>query len=142
MTVEGQLKSAIQSHFLSVDSCMEQLCDISENIKDIKATTFSIQSDYRKIAHLETALSELRREATKHKQLKSAKENVKNILNFDDLSKQASKYIEKDQLLFAHKCLVDMEKCRNDILEELGPPSDENNNIADIKVRSHLNKQN
>ncbi len=27
-----------------------------------------------------------------------------------------------------------MEKCRNDILEELGPPNDRANNIADIKV--------
>ncbi len=76
----------------------------------------------------------MRIEATKHKQLKSAKENVKNILNVDDLAIQAQAYIEQNKLLFAHKCLLDMEKCRNDILEELGPPSEKANNISDIKV--------
>jgi hypothetical protein len=67
--------------------------------------------------------------------LKSAKENVKNILNVDDLAEQARQHIEENKLLLAHKCLLDMEKCRNDILEELYNPNDKNTNIADIKVK-------
>ena len=137
-TVELQLKTAIQSHFICVNTCMEQLKDVNSNLSDVKTTIFSIQEDYHKISHLETTLSELRKEANKHKQLKAAKENVKNILNVDDLAGEAEIFIQNNKLLNAHKCLIDMEKCRNDILEELGPPNDRANNIADIKVNYHF----
>lgn len=133
-TVESQLKSAIQSHFISVNSCMDQLKDVNDNLTDVRTTIYSIQEEYKTISHLENTLSNLRIEATKHKQLKSAKENVKNILNVDDLAVQANAFIEQNKLLNAHRCLLDMEKCRNDILEELGPPNDKNNNISDIKL--------
>ena len=76
----------------------------------------------------------MRQEANRHKQIKAAKENVKNILNVDELAKKAQEFIDKNQLLQAHKCITDMEKCRNDILEELGPASDRSNNISEIKV--------
>lgn len=117
--IENQLKSAIQSHFISVNSCMEQLKDVYNSLIHVKEKIYSIQNEYQQVAPLENTLGQLRLEATKHKQLKSAKENVKNILNVDDLAKQAQEYIENNQLLKAHKCLLDMEKCRNDILEEL-----------------------
>lgn len=133
-TVESQLKSAIQSHFISVNSCMDQLKEVNDNLTEVRTTIYSIQEEYKTISHLENTLSNLRIEATKHKQLKSAKENVKNILNVDDLAVQAHAYIEQNKLLNAHKCLLDMEKCRNDILEELGPPSDKSNNTSDIKL--------
>lgn len=126
---------------------MDQLKEVNQNLTHVKTTIYSVQEEYEKISHLETTLSELRREANKHKQLKAAKENVKNILNVEDLAMQANVYIENNKLLNAHKCLIDMEKCRNDILEELGSPNDGSNNIADIKVflsfqlnlKSHLN---
>lgn len=133
-TVESQLKSAIQSHFISVNSCMDQLKDVNDNLTEVRNTIYSIQEEYKTISHLENTLSNLRIEATKHKQLKSAKENVKNILNVDDLAVQAHAFIEQNKLLNAHKCLLDMEKCRNDILEELGPPNEKNNNTSDIKL--------
>lgn len=132
--VENQLKSAIQSHFISVNSCMEQLKDVNNGLMGVRETMYSIQEDYKTISHLDNTLSELKKEASKHKQLKSAKENVRNLLNANDLAKQAEKYIEDNKMLLAHKCLLDMEKCRNDILEELGPPSDKSSNIADIRV--------
>jgi adenylosuccinate synthase len=132
--VENQLKSAIQSHFISVSSCMEQLKDVNTKLSQCKETIYSIQDDYKAIAHLENTLSELRNEANKHKQLKSSKENVKNIMNVDELAKQATQYIEQNKLLLAHKCLLDMEKCRNDILEELANPNNKANNVSDIKV--------
>lgn len=132
--VESQLKSAIQSHFISVNSCMEQLKEVNGNLIGARETIFGIQKDYETIAHLEKTLGELRKEANKHRQLKSAKENVRNIINVDDLAKQAAKYIEENKMLLAHKCLLDMERCRNDILEELGPPSDKSGNIGDIKL--------
>ena len=113
---------------------MDQLKEVNQNLTHVKTTIYSVQEEYEKISHLETTLSELRREANKHKQLKAAKENVKNILNVEDLAMQANVYIENNKLLNAHKCLIDMEKCRNDILEELGSPNDGSNNIADIKV--------
>ncbi|RNA29859.1 exocyst complex component 3 [Brachionus plicatilis] len=132
--IESQLKSAIQSHFISVNSCMDQLKEINQNINEVKNTIYSIQEEYKTISHLENTLGELRKEATKHKQLKSAKENVQNILNVKDLAKKAEQYIEDNNLLLAHKCLFDMEKCKNDILEELGNPSENNHNIDDIKL--------
>ena len=113
---------------------MDQLKDVNNSLNDVRTTIYSIQEEYKTISHLENTLSELRKEATKHKQLKSAKENVKNILNVDDLAIQANAYIEQNKLLNAHKCLLDMEKCRNDILEELGSPTDKSYNIADAKV--------
>lgn len=113
---------------------MDQLKDVNDNLLDVRNTIYSIQEEYKTISHLENTLSNLRIEATKHKQLKSAKENVKNILNVDDLAIQANAFIEQNKLLNAHKCLLDMEKCRNDILEELGTPNEKTNNVSDIKV--------
>jgi exocyst complex component 3 len=139
--IENQLKSAIQSHFISVDSCMEQLKDVNKSLTEVRTTIYSIQEEYKTIAHLEETLGELRREANKHKQLKSAKENVKNILNVEDLASQARGHIDANKLLNAHKCLLDMEKCRNDILEELGSPSEKNVNHGDIKLVDDFFKQ-
>lgn len=139
--IETQLKSAIQSHFISVSTCMEQLSNVIDTLGEVKTNIYSIQEEYKTISHLENTLGELRREATKHKQLKSAKENVKNILNVEDLAEQASQHIEQNKLLLAHKCLLDMEKCRNDILEELFNPNDRNSNIADIKLVDDFFKQ-
>ena len=113
---------------------MEQLKDVNNSLNEVRNTIYSIQEEYKTISHLENTLGELRREANKHRQLKSAKENVKNILNVEDLAKQARQFIEANKLLNAHKCLLDMEKCRNDILEELGSQSDKNLNVSDIKV--------
>lgn len=113
---------------------MEQLKDVHHSLNDVRTTIYSIQEEYKTISHLENTLSELRKEATKHKQLKSAKENVKNILNIDDLAIQANAYIEQNKLLNAHKCLLDMEKCRNDILEELASENDKSCNKADAQV--------
>ncbi|CAF0747598.1 unnamed protein product [Brachionus calyciflorus] len=132
--IENQLKSAIQSHFISVNSCMDQLKDVNKNMIEVKDTIYSIQEEYKTISHLENTLGELRKEAMKHKQLKSAKENVQNILNVHDLSKKAQQHIDDENILLAHKCIFDMEKCRNDILEELGNTSDKNHNIDDIKL--------
>ena len=120
---------------------MEQLKDVNQNISEVKSTIFSIQEEYKAISHLETTLADLRREATKHKQLKSAKENVRNILNVEDLARQASEFIDTNKLLSAHKCLLDMEKCRNDILEELGSPDKNNSNVSDIKLVEEFFKQ-
>jgi hypothetical protein len=130
--IENQLKSAIQSHFISVNSCMDQLKYVNQNLNDVRGSIFSIQEEYKTISHLETQLAELRREATKHKQLKSAKENVENILIVEDLAKKAHDFIEANKTLSAHKCLLDMEKCRNDILEDLGTPNAAN--TSDIKL--------
>jgi exocyst complex component 3 len=113
---------------------MDQLKDVNDNLLDVRNTIYSIQEEYKTISHLENTLSNLRIEATKHKQLKSAKENVKNILNVDDLAIQANAFIEQNKLLNAHKCLLDMEKCRNDILEELGVPNEKTNNVSDVKL--------
>ena len=73
---------------------MDQLKDVNNSLSDVKKTIFSIQEEYQKISHLENTLSELRKEATKHKQLKAVKENVKNIINVDDLAVQADIYIQ------------------------------------------------
>ena len=67
--IETQLKSAIQSHFISVSSCMDQLKDVNTNLNEVKTTLYSIQEDYKTISHLENTLGELRREANKHKQV-------------------------------------------------------------------------
>lgn len=132
--VEHQLKSAIQSHFISIDSCMKHLTLINQSIISVRENLLSIEEDHNKISELDRALADLRKEAAKHRQWKSAKENVRNILNVEDLVKQAQAYIDDDKILLAHKCLLDIERCRNDILEELGPPSDKAGNIGEIKL--------
>ena len=132
---ENKLKAAIASHFLSVATCMQQLNEVDENLTVVRSAIYSIQEEYQTISHLENTLGELRKEANRHKQLKSAKENVKNILNVSDLSKQAKEFIESNKLLDAHKCLLDMEKCRNEILEELEKPEEKNaSNFSDKKL--------
>jgi archaellum component FlaC len=118
--VDGQLKSAMQSHFICIESCMNNLKEVNNNLNEVKNIIHSIHDEYKTISHLETTLSELRKEANRHKQLKSAKENVKNILSVSDLARQAQEYIDSNRLLEAHQCLLDMETCRNEILEEIG----------------------
>lgn len=132
--VEGQLKSAIQSHFVSINTCMEQLKDVNKRLTEVREALCSIEDDSKTLGNLEKSLYDLRVEAVKFKQLKSANENVANILSVDDLAKQAAQFIDENKILLAHKCLLDIEKCRNDILEDLGPPNDNSANIADIKV--------
>lgn len=134
MMVESQLKSAIQSHFISVNSCMQQLNEVNENLIDVREMLCGIHDDYKELSQLESALSELRKEATKFKQFKSAKENVRNLLNVNDLSKQAAKHLQDNRLLLAHNSLLEIERCRNDILVELGPPTDKASSIGDIKA--------
>ena len=113
---------------------MERLRDVNNSMNDIEKTIFEIQDDYKKTFHLEAALSELRKEATKHKQLKAANGNLKNVLNVNDLANEAVAYIQENKLLDAHQCLIYMETSRNAILEALGVPNDRSNNIPDIKV--------
>ena len=126
------MKSAIQLHFISVNSCMMQLQEVSKSLNNVRNTIYSIEEEYKTISHLETTLHELRREAYKHKQLKSAKENMKNIIDVDELAEKTNHYLEQNQILLAHQYLVQIEKCRNDILMELGDPTE--TNLSDIKV--------
>jgi exocyst complex component 3 len=128
------MKSAIQLHFICVDSCMTQLQEVSKNLNTVRATIYSIEDDYKTISHLETTLHDLRKEAYKHKQLKSAIDNMKNILDFDELVNNAYNFLEQNQLLHAHQYLVQIEQCRNDILMELGDSTE--TNLSDIKVGS------
>ena len=46
--VENQLKSAIQSHFISVNSCMEQLKDVNNKL-DAPAAYFLVHCGGRKM---------------------------------------------------------------------------------------------
>ena len=99
--VETQLKSAIQSHFISVSSCMEQLKEINSNLNEVKTTIYSIQDEYKTIAHLENTLSELRREANKHKQVhsknKQTNKQVKSIFDVDFLIEFFSFYFSSNR---------------------------------------------
>ncbi len=115
---------------------MDQLRVVNNSMNEIEKTIYEIQEDYKKTYHLETSLSELRREAIKHKQLKAANENLNNVLNINDLVSDAVSYIQENKLLNAHKCLIDMENCRNAIQEEIGVPNDRLINISEIKVVS------
>ena len=109
-----------------------QLQEVSKSLNNVRNTIYSIEEEYKTISHLETTLHELRREAYKHKQLKSAKENMKNIIDVDELAEKTNHYLEQNQILLAHQYLVQIEKCRNDILMELGDPTE--TNLSDIKV--------
>lgn len=111
---------------------MDQLRKVNVNLDEVRNTIYSIEDEYKTISHLETTLHELRQEAYRHKQLKSAKENMKNILDVDELAKKAYQHLEKNELLLAHKYLLELEKCRNDILAELGDPTE--GKYTDINV--------
>jgi hypothetical protein len=118
---------------------MEQLQDVNVSVDNVKGQVFSIEDEYRTISHLETTLHELRLEANRHKQLKSALENVHNVLGVNELAQKARNFIDapdKPQLLHAHKCLLELEKCRNDILAELDIQHSEST-LQDIHV-SHF----
>ena len=126
------MKSATQLHFISVNSCMLQLQEVSKDLNSVRNTILSIEDEYKTISHLETTLHELKIEAYKHKQLKLAKENMKTIVDADELAEKALQFLEQNKLLPAHQYLVMIEKCRNDILMELGDPTA--TNLGDIKV--------
>jgi hypothetical protein len=122
---------------------MEQLQNVNESVDNVRGQVYSIEDEYRTISHLETTLHELRLEANRHKQLKSALENVHNVLGVNELAQKARNFIDapdKPQLLHAHKCLLELEKCRNDILAELDIQHSEST-LQDIHVRDTTKKK-
>lgn len=113
---------------------MDQLKEVNQSLEQVKSNLVDIEKEQKIVEQLDNKLGELKKEASKHRQFKSAKENVRNLLNVQDWIKQANKHLDDGCLLLAHKYIMDIERCRNDILEELGDPKDNNDNIDDIKV--------
>lgn len=113
---------------------MKYLRDVESNMDATRDRILSIHNEYGSISSLDSSLDVLRKEAYKHRQLKSAKEHVKSILNVKFLANEANKHIEDNKLLLAHECALEMENCRNDILEMLGLPDEKLKNINDIFV--------
>ena len=112
---------------------MNELSRVQKELSKANDDMLSIEDDYKKISHLDSTLRELRIEAYRHRQLKSAVENMQNILNVDKVAKMALSYIERNELLHAHMILLDLENCRNDILLEIFDP--EEGNITEVSVR-------
>lgn len=133
MIVESQLRSAIQSHYLGLSSCLSQFGQVMNDVNDIKMTLDLIKEKYRQAQSYDANLGELKRETRKYLQLKAAKENVINIMNVDDLAEKAGDYLTRNKLLDAHNCIADMEKCRDEILEEITNGS-RAHDIGDIRV--------
>jgi hypothetical protein len=98
---------------------MDNMKEGKNNLNEVKNIIHGIHDEHNTISHLETTLSELRKEADRPKKLKAAKENAKNILSVSDLARHAQEYIDSNRFLEAYQCLLGMETCRNEILEDI-----------------------
>ena len=103
------------------------------NVNDIKMTLDLVKEKYKQAQSYDANLGDLKRETRKYLQLKAANENIMNIINVDDLADKAGEYLTRDKLLDAHNCIADMEKCRDEILEEITNGS-RAHDIGDIRV--------
>lgn len=119
---------------MCVSSCFNEFENIKKNAEMLRKSLIIIQEEYEKVSHLESAFRDLTNEAIKHKQLLSAKENVENVLSIDDLIELAYDNMKENRPLDAHKCLTDIEKSRDAILEEISTPRVDLNNFSDIKL--------
>lgn len=124
----------MSAHYECVGLCFDELKCAEKNVGELSKMLDNIKEEYEKISHLEAGLRDLTNESNKHKQFKSAKKNLHNILSIDDLVELATDHLKENKLLDAHYCLSSIDRSRDVILEEISLPKVDFNNIGDIKL--------
>lgn len=118
-SVEGMLKSVVQSLADGYKNGLNHLSVCSIDIKEVKKDLKEVDENLPKVAVLVDKLRHVRDEAMKHSQYAAAVENLKHIFDVPESVQKSRQYISEGKLLDAHLVLMDLENSRDDLLYEM-----------------------
>ena len=118
-SVEAMLKTAMQSQLDGVQTGLGQLETALTEIREVSEYMEDIETGLQELPYLVEVLDEVKRETSRHSQLATARENLKNLFTVPEVVKQTEQDIMDGKLLIAHKALAELENSRDDLLLEL-----------------------
>jgi exocyst complex component 3 len=136
-SVEAMLKTAMQSQLDGVQTGLGQLETALTEIREVSEHMQDIETGLQELPHLVEVLDDVKRETSRHSQLATARENLKNLFTVPEVVEQTNQDIMDGKLLVAHKALAELENSRDDLLLELHKLQRGSNNTS----CSHVDKQ-
>ena len=118
-SVEAMLKTAMQSQLDGVQTGLGQLQTALTEIREVSEYMHDIETGLQDLPYLVDNLEEVKIETSRHSQLATARENLKNLFTVPEVVKQTEQDIMDGKLLAAHKALAELENSRDDLLLEL-----------------------
>ncbi|GIX88528.1 exocyst complex component 3 [Caerostris extrusa] len=149
-SVDGVLKTAMQTQLDGVQTGLCQLEAASNEIQEINKDIQEIKDSLRMIPELVENLYALKIESKEHSQCSAALENLEHILNIPKSVQDALDMINEGKLLAAHQSLAILEHSRDDLLYEMHKlanqsPTDKNmlkHYFSDVeKLSEEISKQ-
>uniref|UniRef100_A0ABM0N1G4 Exocyst complex component 3-like n=1 Tax=Saccoglossus kowalevskii TaxID=10224 RepID=A0ABM0N1G4_SACKO len=124
-SVEARLKTAVQSQLDGVRTGLTKLQSALEEIQEIRQSLKEVDEMYTACEEVNAKLEEVKTVGAEHSQLAAAVENLKHIFTVPESVEKTRFLIDEEKYLNAHKCLMDLENSRDDLLFELHKqPSD------------------
>lgn len=126
-SVEARLKAAVQSQLDGVRAGLTQLKESLEEVKNVEKRMAEVDEMYAMCGTLSDKMRDIKDASAEHRQLAAAKENLKHIFAVPEEVEKARGMIRDRKFLEAHKCLIDLESSRDELLYEqhkLGNTSD------------------
>ncbi|CAG2118198.1 unnamed protein product, partial [Medioppia subpectinata] len=118
-SVEGMLKTAMQTQLDGVRTGLIHLQTSQQDIHEIKKTLKEVEETFPVVPNLVEKLKLVREESMKHSQYVAAMENLKHIFNVPETVQKTRDAIAESDLLIAHQYMTDLENSRDDLLYEL-----------------------
>ncbi|XP_054156663.1 exocyst complex component 3-like [Oppia nitens] len=118
-SVEGMLKTAMQTQLDGVRTGLIHLQTSQQDIDEIKRTLKEVEETFPVVPNLVEKLKSVREESMKHSQYVAAMDNLKHIFNVPESILKTREAIADGKLLIAHQYLTDLENSRDDLLFEL-----------------------
>ena len=137
-SVEAMLKTAMQSQLDGVQTGLGQLETALTEIREVSEHMEDIETGLQELPHLVKVLDDVKRETSRHSQLATARENLKNLFTVPEVVEQTNQDIMEGKLLVAHKALAELENSRDDLLLELHKLQRGSNNTSCSRVDEQL----
>ncbi|RWS07562.1 exocyst complex component 3-like protein, partial [Dinothrombium tinctorium] len=118
-SVEGMLKTAMQTQLDGVKTGLIHLKTCLQDIKEVRKLMREIEETFPVVPNLVDKLKEVREESLKHSQYAAAMENLKHIFSVPESVQKTRAFISDGKLLLAHQSLMELENSRDDLLFEM-----------------------
>lgn len=117
-SVEARLKAAVQSQLDGVKAGLTQLKEALDEVKNVEKKMSEVDEMYSLCGSLSDKMRDIKDVSAEHRQLAAAMENLKHIFAVPEEVEKARGMIQEKKLLEAHKCLIDLETSRDELLYE------------------------
>ncbi|KAI0990124.1 hypothetical protein GJ496_000399, partial [Pomphorhynchus laevis] len=114
-----QLKSVIHGQLNSINTGLNQMQECKHKLSGVVDDISVINSSMENVLHINQNLTGLRKEVYTYRQLALARQNIDYISNVPDNVERARSLLAEDNLLVAHKIILDLESSRNYLYMEL-----------------------